>query len=174
MISGFLNIFGIFLSSPSLSGFLVLVYEYSVPYIHTDKVVDVTMIFDVSDSHFIEAKEYNKDNNAVKYDLDFGEHLIFHLQCGDDQCILDINEIGVYENKMKEVYIEHLDHYSTTLGRFNISMIPTTKWAPVILRDFMRYMRPFDIPDEFYSPQDICHVIEQIAKFFNGYFNEDD
>ena len=143
---------------------------YEIPYIHTPKAIDVTMIFDENDGHFIEAKEYNKSDSTVKYNLGYGEYLVLHLKCDDRQCNLDVSEIGIYDqNKLVEI-----GHYSTILSRFGVSIIATVKYAPRILRSFLRYMRPFDIPDEWYSPQDTEQIVEKIAKFFNEYFSESD
>jgi hypothetical protein len=177
-ISGFFDFFGVSSSSPFsnflLSGFRCMVYEYVVPYVHKLDVLDTTMIFNIADSRFIEASKINKDNGMVVYDLGYGEHLVLHLKCNGDQCSFDADLVGVYENKKGEVYLERLDHYSTTLSRFSVSMVPTTKWAPAILRCFFMCLRPFDIPDEWYSPQDICQIIEKIATFFNEYLYEYD
>jgi len=150
------------------------VYEYVVPYIHNLDVLDVTMVFDIADSRFIEASKVNKDNGMVVYDLDYGEHLVLHLKCNNDQCNFSADLVGVYENKKGEAYLEQLDHYSTTLSRFSVSMIPVTKWAPAILRCFFMCLRPFDIPDEWYSPSDVDQVIEKISGFFNEYLNISD
>ena len=147
-----------------------MVYELQVPYVHTPKDIDVTMVFDMTDGHFIEAEEYNKSDSTVKYNLGYGEYLVLHLKCDDRQCNLDAREIGIYDqNKLAET-----EHYSTTLGRFGISIIATVRYAPRILRSFLRYMRPFDIPDEWYNVGDTEQIVEKIAKFFDEYFSEDE
>jgi len=151
-----------------------MVYMYEVPYVHTHKMVDVTMIYDAVENRFIEAEEYNKDNNIVKFNLDYGEHLVFHLRCDDGQCNLNIDAVGVYEEG-EQVKLVNIGGYSTTLGRLSVSIIPSVKYAPPILRYFLAYLRPFDLPcEEFPLIACIEKVLDEIAKFFNEYYRDDD
>ena len=151
-----------------------MVYKLKVPYVNNLDKLDISMVFNLNDWVFEEAIEENKDENAVVYDLDYGEHLMLSLKCNREQCSFNAKIIGIYDDEKKEPKLVTDEEYSTILNRSDITDIASTKWAPVILRNFMTYLRPFDIPDYWYEPKDVCNIIEQIKKFFEEYLHISD
>jgi len=151
-----------------------MVYSYESKFIHTPDVLDVTMIFSLNDWIFIEAKKFNENTRTVLYDLDYGEYVLFNVKCNGNQCELNVNEIGIYDNEKGQPQLIKTEDYHTVFSRFSITNIALTKWAPVVLRHVMQYLRPFDIPCHYYISSDVDQIIDQISKFFNEYLYESD
>jgi len=151
-----------------------MVYKYKVPYKYSIDEINVTMIFNLNEWFYEQAIEYNKDSSTAIYDLDYGEHLMLNLRCEKEQCTFSATVIGVYDDKKGHVQLVKDEGYHVNLSRSNITDIVETEYAPVILRNFMKFLRPFDIPDYWYSPQDVCGVVEKIKKFFEEYLNVHD
>jgi len=151
-----------------------MVYSYESKFIHTPYILDVTMVFSLNDWRFIEANKFNEHTNTVVYDLDYGEYALFNVKCNGDQCELNVSTVGVYDDKKGELQLIKTEEYHTNFSRFSITDIALTKWAPIILRHVMKYLRPFDIPCHYYIPSDVEQIIDQVSRFFNEYFSEDD
>jgi len=151
-----------------------MVYKLKVPYINSLGKIDITSVFNLNEWYFERPAEENKDESSIIYDLDYGEHLLLHLVCNEDRCDFNVKTIGIYENNKGQSYLVEDEEYYTTFGRSDIAGIAETQYAPVVLRNFFKYLRVHDIPDYWYEPKDICNVIEQIKKFFDEYFNVHD
>jgi len=146
-----------------------MVYKLEFPYKNNPNEIDVTMLFNLNEWYYEEAISYNGNKNTVVYDLDYGEHLLLRLQCNKEQCSFDVKNLGVYENKQGQIYSVIDGEYNVSFARSVIADIAVTEWAPAVLRNFMAYLRPFNIPDYWYTPGDICNVVEKIKEFFNKY-----
>jgi hypothetical protein len=148
-----------------------MVYRLEFPYISSLDRIDITSIFNLNEWYFERPVEENRDKNGITYDLDYGEHLILHLKCDETQCYFDVKVIGVYENSKRQPYLVEGEEYRTTFNRSSVADIASTQYAPVVLRNFFKYLRPYDVPEYWYEPKDVCQIVEQIKKFFDEYFS---
>jgi len=151
-----------------------MVYKYEAPYEFSLNKIDIVMVFNLNEWYYEEAIEETVDQSTVVYDLDYGEHLMLHLKCNDVQCNLNVTSVGVYDNEKGQPHLVTTEEYHVNFSRSLVADIAETRYAPAILKNFMKYLRPFNIPDYWYTPQDICSIIEKIKKFFSEYLNECD